>query len=82
MSKAQEELEFFKNNEFYDEIGQHYGFISQRCEVIETELNNYEKVKRKLNRWLELLKTDGCNSKLMVANDIQTILKEIKEEHD
>jgi len=79
MNKAQEQLEFFKSNEFYDEIGQHYGFIKQRCEVIETELKNYEKVKRKLNRWLELLHTDGINSKCMVANDIQALLEEIEK---
>ena len=33
----------------------------------------------KLERWLELLKTDGINSKTMVANDIQHILEEMKK---
>lgn len=37
-----------------------------------------EAYKKKLNRWYELLKTDGINSKLMVANDIQNIIKEIE----
>lgn len=37
-----------------------------------------EAYKKKLNRWYELLKTDGINSKLMVANDIQALLKELE----
>ena len=36
-------------------------------------------IPNKLERWLELLQTDGCNSKSMVANDIQYLLKEINE---
>ena len=38
-----------------------------------------DKFKAKLTRWLDLLQTDGCNSKSMVMNDIQFLLKEIKE---
>ena len=37
-------------------------------------------LKENLERWLELLETDGINSKSIVANDIQYILKEIKKE--
>ena len=37
-------------------------------------------IKETLERWLELLSTDGIDSKNMVANDIQYILKEIKKE--
>ena len=34
-------------------------------------------LKETLSRWLELLETDGIDSKNMVANDIQHILEEI-----
>lgn len=36
-----------------------------------------KKLKSKLNRWLELLESDGINSKNMVATDIQQLLEEI-----
>lgn len=36
-------------------------------------------LKETLSRWLELLETDGIDSKNMVANDIQHILEEIKK---
>ena len=39
-----------------------------------------KEIKRTLERWLDLLETDGINSKSMVANDIQAILKEIKND--
>ena len=39
------------------------------------ELKN--QVKEKLQRWLELLETDGIDSKNMVAVDIQKLLEEI-----
>lgn len=35
-------------------------------------------IKDNLTRWLELLETDGIDSKNMVATDIQKILEEIK----
>ncbi len=37
-------------------------------------------LKEKLQRWLELLETDGIDSKNMVATDIQKLLEEIKNE--
>lgn len=37
-------------------------------------------IKDNFSRWLDLLETDGINSKSMVANDIQAILKELKKE--
>ena len=37
-------------------------------------------IKETLERWLDLLSTDGIDSKNMVANDIQHLLKEIKKE--
>ena len=49
--------------------------------------NKYDNLKKekarflkKCERWLELLRTDGINSKLMVANDIQAILNDVKKE--
>jgi len=45
----------------------------------ELKKENYN-FKAQLNRWLELLRTDGINSKLMVANDIQAILNDINKE--
>jgi len=36
-----------------------------------------EQTVNKLNRWLELLETDGIDSKNMVATDIQQLLEEI-----
>ena len=50
------------------------------------DLDYYESINKilntipsKLERWLELLQADGCNSKSMVMNDIQYLLKELKE---
>ena len=37
-------------------------------------------IKSNLSRWLELLETDGIDSKNMVATDIQKLLEEIKNE--
>ena len=61
-----------------------YGIVcdDKLREQIEQELK--EEIKKfyqpKLERWLELLSTDGCNSKSMVMNDIQFMLKEINEQ--
>lgn len=44
-------------------------------DTLDTILGNIE---LKLERWLELLETDGINSKSMVANDIQQVLKELR----
>ena len=46
-------------------------------ETIESMFNRFE---NSLERWLELLETDGIDSKNMVANDIQHILEEIKKD--
>lgn len=45
--------------------------------AIENELIFADFMKRNLQRWLELLETDGIDSKNMVATDIQHILEEI-----
>lgn len=39
-----------------------------------------EKLKNQLKRWLDLLESDGCNSKCMVANDIERLLEELDNE--
>ena len=49
-----------------------------RCSF-NTMIELAESIENKLERWLELLKTDGINSKCMVANDIQHILEEMKK---
>lgn len=46
---------------------------------IEKELIFADTMKHKLERWLDLLQADGINSKNMVMNDIQYLLKELKE---
>lgn len=42
-------------------------------------MNQQEKQKiiNKLNRWFDLLSINGCNSKGMVRNDIQEVLKQL-----
>ena len=51
--------------------------LKKENEKLKKENDNF---KSQLNRWLELLRTDGINSKLMVANDIQAILNDINKE--
>lgn len=46
-----------------------------RCEVIEKALQRLEVLESYLVRWNDLLKIDGINSKSMVLNDIQYLLK-------
>ena len=43
-------------------------------ETVESMFNRFE---YSLERWLELLESDGINSKNMVATDIQQLLEEI-----
>ena len=46
-------------------------------EELEEILKENKKLKSNLARWLELLESDGINSKNMVATDIQQLLEEI-----
>ena len=39
-----------------------------------------EKMKTQIKRWAKLLESDGCNSKCMVANDIERLLEELDNE--
>ena len=48
-------------------------------EQLEEILKENQKLKSNLTRWLELLETDGIDSKNMVATDIQHILEEINK---
>ena len=54
-------------------VGMNFG-DELRC--IEKDLKRLETLERYLVKWLELLQTDGINSKSMVINDIQFLLKE------
>lgn len=56
---------------FNDEAKQDVNLLKNACKIT-------DKIESYLNRWYELLKTDGINSKLMVANDIQALLKELE----
>ena len=56
-----------------------YGDEYIKCLAIENELIFADFMKRNLQRWLELLETDGIDSKNMVACDIQAILKEVNK---
>jgi hypothetical protein len=46
--------------------------------ILDLVLQLKNQVEEKLQRWLELLETDGIDSKNMVAVDIQRLLEEIK----
>lgn len=79
-------------NEPHYELSGEYSYKNELLERCENEVNTIKQalikesrrvvreIPNKLERWLELLSTDGINSKSMVANDIQYILKEIKKE--
>lgn len=43
----------------------------KEIEVLKQAVLRLDQLERKLDRWAELLKCDGVNSKTMVANDIQ-----------
>lgn len=55
--------------------------VDNEYEIVEVDvfslLNQTEMIKRYLNKWQEQLGFDGCNSKGMVRNDIQHLLKQL-----
>ena len=53
--------------------------INKSYYKVKTLLQEREKMITYLEKWQEQLKIDGVNSKGMVANDIQYLLKEIKK---
>lgn len=75
MSKAIEQL-----IKLEDTIPNGRRFYEPEISEIEKELIFADTIKHKLERWLELLETDGIDSKNMVATDIQHILEKIKGE--
>ena len=60
-----------------------HGYILNANDMIDIynkTINNERQLKKledSLERWLELLETDGIDSKNMVATDIQQLLEEI-----
>lgn len=74
MINADKYWEYLESKEFDEPISKAI-LLEENKELKD---NNARFIK-KCERWLELLKTDGCNSKLMVANDIQAMLEEIEK---
>ena len=68
------EKEYLEDLDHYDEG---MGIHSSSYKLCVERLKRLAKLETKLTRWLELLETDGIDSKNMVANDIQHILEEI-----
>ena len=82
-AKHSEALNTIKALEYFIDMKEEkqldYGDEYIKCLAIENELIFADFMKRNLQRWLELLETDGCDSKNMVATDIQHILEEIEK---
>lgn len=49
---------------------------SKAIEDVESKLDRLDKIERYLDKWNKQLSIDGVNSKSMVANDIQHLIKE------
>ena len=71
------ELEFFRSQDFYDDIGQKYGHINERLDVIEKELRALEIIIEK-NVDVYYLKT--CPS--LESYNSETWNKLTQEEYD
>ena len=78
MSKALEELKRIRQETCPATYMQDFD-KEKSCDIIEKELKFADTMKHKLERWLELLESDGINSKNMVATDIQQLLEEIEK---
>ena len=76
--KEKEQAEFEVN--FRQKTDKKLG-LNDEYEIVEVDvfglLNQTEMIKRYLNKWQEQLGFDGCNSKGMVRNDIQHLLKQL-----
>lgn len=66
----------YVNDMSISEISRKYNISKTRVFKEIADFSKYH-IKPKLQRWLELLETDGINSKSMVANDIQYLLEEM-----
>ncbi len=54
----------------------------ETLKTIKVTLLKAQELESKLQRWYELLSTDGINSKQMVKNDIQYLLKGNRNQED
>lgn len=66
----------YVNDMSISEISRKYNISKTRVFKEIADFSKYH-IKPKLERWLELLSTDGIDSKNMVATDIQRLLEEI-----
>lgn len=53
-------------------------FKDECIATLEAAIDKKEELESKLQRWYDLLSMDGINSKQMVKNDIQFLLKDTK----
>jgi hypothetical protein len=65
----------FIENELVNSLSQWH--IDKFKQVLE-DLENYDKIVPYLYKWYEQLAINGCNTKQMVRNDIQYLLKVIE----
>ena len=74
---------FIQEGQIVNKLGQLEDLMEKyeirSIEELEEIIKENQKLKSKLSRWLELLETDGIDSKNMVACDIQAILKEVNK---
>lgn len=70
--------EYFDNEKFPETIEDIQELTLLKQAIIKESRRVVREIPTKLERWLELLETDGIDSKNMVANDIQRLLEEIK----
>lgn len=71
--------EYFDNKKMPETIEDAQELTVLEQAIIKESRRVVREIPAKLERWLELLRTDGINSKCMVANDIQYMLKEMKK---
>lgn len=75
---ANDKVDFFNNVMDHPANKKQLKMFKEELDYFETIEKILNRIESNLNRWYELLKTDGINSKLMVANDIQAVLKELE----
>lgn len=77
--KTREQAE--KQLNIFQKINEEINISDDEYEIVEVDvfelLNQTEMIKRYLTKWQEQLGFDGCNSKGMVRNDIQHLLKQL-----
>ena len=70
--------EYFDNKKIPETIEDAQELTVLEQAIIKESRRVVREIPTKLERWLELLETDGIDSKNMVATDIQRLLEEIK----